>query len=464
MTEKAKMKLGYEDDKPISDPKNDLFKFKNHAKRITKIACNPTDSGNYSIGIAGPWGSGKSSMLGFVKSYLKSEKFFLYSFRNREKFKKLGCQGKKKYIRNLRKQMPIVIEFDPWFFGSEKEIIEAFLNRIAKSIGTSNPNISDDLIKLGKVMGAISTINPVFKIPELVIDCVQSFLYGKMPEDFFDIKNRLERNLRSFSRKVVILIDDMDRLQSKEILTMLKVIRLVTDLPNINTVVAYDQITTANNIKKEVGGNGLDYIRKMITFPTYMPKVTTSNLSKLLTRHIVNLQFKHKPSFNTISTSEKLQEAKKFSKSKEFELSVETVKTIREAKNLINIFRFGASLFEEKVNWNEFWGLCWLYYYYPKVFAELRDVRLLFSNRNGLIISDWGEEAFKRLELDKIDSIMVTEYLKFFSRAAKISVTGERNYQEQNINTRLAELRENNSNSIELFENHNKYFSMLIEQ
>lgn len=65
-------------------------------------------------------------------------------------------------------------------------------------------------------------------------------------------------SLKSLERNFIIFIDDLDRLDPNEIQTVLKLIRLVADFPNITYVLSLDEEIAAMSIQNlyTPGGHG----------------------------------------------------------------------------------------------------------------------------------------------------------------------------------------------------------------
>ncbi|MEL6525629.1 MAG: P-loop NTPase fold protein, partial [Chloroflexota bacterium] len=82
--------MTYQSDKPLNKPENDQLGYANFAQNIAQAigALDPEDG--FVIGLYGAWGSGKSTVIQFVKYYLKEVT----------------------YEDNF-----IIVEFNPWWFS-----------------------------------------------------------------------------------------------------------------------------------------------------------------------------------------------------------------------------------------------------------------------------------------------------------------------------------------------------------
>ena len=88
-------------DAPQKDPAYDAFGYAPFAKHVADaIMLTPSPQGLV-MAIHGPWGSGKSSLLNFVRYYLGE---------------------------SLKNGEAIVIDFNPWWFANREDLARQFLH------------------------------------------------------------------------------------------------------------------------------------------------------------------------------------------------------------------------------------------------------------------------------------------------------------------------------------------------
>jgi predicted KAP-like P-loop ATPase len=93
------------------------------------------------------------------------------------------------------------------------------------------------------------------------------------------------------TRTVVVLIDDLDRLDRNEIMTMLKLVRLTGNLPHVVYVLAFDDEMVAQAAGSEYGNNresGRHFLEKIVQFPFAIPAVGQERLVNYVLRHARN--------------------------------------------------------------------------------------------------------------------------------------------------------------------------------
>lgn len=78
--------------------------------------------------------------------------------------------------------------------------------------------------------------------------------------------------LRSFGQRVVVVIDDVDRMAPKEVAEILQTVKAVADFPNVVYILAYDQAVTAKAVEKALQvEDGIAYLEKIIQIPLEVP-------------------------------------------------------------------------------------------------------------------------------------------------------------------------------------------------
>lgn len=335
-------------DEPINSVVNDLFGFSFQASVIAKLVGGKDSQNHLSVGVSGSWGSGKTSLLNMVRELLEYQKKYSEFVSISKKLRHVRQVKDKvkiykqmvpyrRFIRKVNdsehlKEIPKIINevkviwFDPWFFGSEETVIKAFFYRIAKELVDEDRELSKLFLKLAVVMVGSPDLPESSSLP-VVGDALKIINFGRnlinrmsgddgSIMDFTDIKRkiceRLKTNeftyvddeddtIKKTRKRIVIIIDDLDRLQVDEALTMLKVIRLIIEFQNINVIVSYDEHTLSKTIDIKMNGFGREYISKMINNPTYMPVCETDNQNnKIVSLLFDDLLYENEPLINRI--------------------------------------------------------------------------------------------------------------------------------------------------------------------
>lgn len=198
-------------------------------------------SDSFSIGVVGEWGSGKSSII-----YLTIKELIKENINN--------------YI--------IIDDFDPWAIKSQDALILAMYNTIMDALGE---NIS--YFKRKKVQNAL--INITTNIP-YIGKGIGSFFENRIDDyaEYKKIKADLEEKLEKFDKRLIFIIDNLDRMNSDNVLFLLTLIGTLFKLPNITYIVAYDK----KRLNKIFRTDKIDpqYIEKIVTKEIIIPKIPNS--------------------------------------------------------------------------------------------------------------------------------------------------------------------------------------------
>ena len=116
-------------------------------------------------------------------------------------------------------------------------------------------------------------------------------------------RNDVMDAMRQAERKIVVLIDDVDRLTGQELTTVLKLVGRVGRLPNISYVLSYDEMTILDVLSNtDVGGQdrhrALSYLDKIVQLRLDLPPVATYRIMAMVNHSIEQLAVAHKVSFD----------------------------------------------------------------------------------------------------------------------------------------------------------------------
>ena len=242
-------------DIPVADPAQDAYGFAGFAKNLSKaIRLTPSPQGLV-MAINGPWGAGKSSLLNFVKFELQT----------------VGEDA-----------CPIIIDFNPWWFNGRDQLATQLLTQL----GSRLRNESAALLKIGELMAeysgalskavALSTGTPWIDKP---VNALLKLLKRK-PKEVPQLKAEIANLLEKSMRRVLIVIDDLDRLTPDEIREVFKVVKALADFPNVIYLLSFDKLVVADALAKSLGVNGSAYLEKIVQVPFALPAVDRASLQR----------------------------------------------------------------------------------------------------------------------------------------------------------------------------------------
>ncbi len=241
------------EDREISEDKDDSFRYSGYAQKVATSIKSTTPSKAFVIGINSSWGGGKTSLMNLIKNNLKDEKI-------------------------------IVIDFYPWRSSHKNKIVTDFFDALKEGIETIFSNLSTDIDsyvdKLNEVQESAFT---------KILKAFYSFLniQKNSPNELYEIVNN---KLRLLDRKICIFIDDIDRLDHKEVVQVLKIMRNTADFYNVFYIVGYDRRYLEAAIQKINKHNADKYLDKIIQLEISLPAVDKQKLLDVLEQNL-NLIF-----------------------------------------------------------------------------------------------------------------------------------------------------------------------------
>lgn len=230
------------------------------AEKVVQLMESVTAEAGLVVSIEGAWGCGKTSLLAMVEELLKIQP------------------------QDMR---PIVVHFNPWIIGERDALLRQFLARIASAVKHT------DYVKQGKqvakriktyskafdVLKFVPGVEPWFSILKSVAETAgragEAFLDYKTP-DIEAHKVALEESLKNFPRKIIVIIDDIDRLYPTEVYEMVRIIKAVGNLPHVGYVLAWDEKYICSALGKLNVPYAASYLDKVVHVRLPVPPLSFS--------------------------------------------------------------------------------------------------------------------------------------------------------------------------------------------
>jgi hypothetical protein len=201
-------------DQDIKSKEDDLLGLSDSAARFAERVLNGGSADSLVFGIDAPWGIGKSSFVNFC------------------------CE----YWQDKSRAKIIIHRFEPLRYEDKADLAEKFVN---------------DLVSTIQKHAFVPAIRPLFSKYSRLIKGKSDFsflglqfAFEPSPETVEDTLENLEVLLSELNKKIIIVVDDLDRLSWSAIKNILFAIKRSFMLPNVSYVLCYDTENIVSTDKK----------------------------------------------------------------------------------------------------------------------------------------------------------------------------------------------------------------------
>ncbi len=247
-------------DLPSSDP---VLGFPAYADALASAIAD-TVPAQFTVGIYGPWGSGKSSLLKAIAARLA--------------------------LMNPRDVL--IVEFDAWRYQRNQELVVPLLHAVYRRLAEEqDTTLLDSMKRLIRAVGLsmsfrVPVVGPDISLEDLRRTWAESdALEATLDEAFaLPFENLREVGRGLGHRRIVILVDDLDRCSVDTVTAMLESINVITDVAGFVFVLALDYDVIVRAVAATYPTvNGHQFVEKIIQVPFRIPSLDASEDALLTT-------------------------------------------------------------------------------------------------------------------------------------------------------------------------------------
>ena len=217
-------------DTPIISDKKDILDYANDVKQLAEQLKIISSEYSYSVGITSSWGSGKSSYLNMLKNYLSSNKDF------------------------------IVIDFNPRHSYTPQDIQKDFFSVLQSKLKEYDYRFTYIFKNYLKALSIIESkfLSSLFELHKIW--------------DVKSEKEKLNDLISQIDKRIVIVIEDFDRLLADEIIEVFKLIDGNASFTNFIFITAYDKKHINKIIGETYSNEEAFFSDKFFTIEVPIPK------------------------------------------------------------------------------------------------------------------------------------------------------------------------------------------------
>lgn len=363
-------------DNPKSEPSDDRLSRSPMALNAARLVMQHKDVESLTVGIIGPWGSGKSTFLNFIRNHATD-----------------GVLASE-----LAVLPPLVLEFNPWWFSDRQDLFTNFLKEILSQLrhkweqvkntdGTNDTqkqflksvqkaskqkmNILNKSIE-GLGLSALVEDIPFIKAIPKILQGIEGLL-DERELPLTQLRTAVEALLLQAGLPVWIFIEDFDRLEGDSVRHMIGLLRSFANLPHTRYFIAFDPNELARQLEPNSADRGIgeQYIDKLVQFPFFLSEPSSEALAEIFSSGIKTLV---KPDdeasrelgrslYNDVQLNEFYIEFQKF------------LPTIRQINRFLNALQVSHLTLNTDVNFEDLMRLELLKVSEPAVWSQLAGLR-----------------------------------------------------------------------------------------
>lgn len=284
-------------EKPIQSKKEDLFSRDVYIESLASLILHVSPHEACYIGVYGKWGDGKTSALNLLKEYVSKTKTV---------------------------DIEAFIDFSPWKYSEGADLRTILFERISQGVRDRFGRLSNMFSKLAygfqlqRINSSINSVHGLF-------DSLRSIWFKLFFTNEYLIEC-VKQELSRLEKKIVVVVDDLDRLSQEEICQVIRFLKANGDLPNLVYLVLADPIYLSNALTKILSPSesGVDYLEKIIPHLCPLPTIPPMALRKVLEKQILEIIEKYNLEFPSCDNA--------------FDCAMEYITTPRKLKRLVCAF------------------------------------------------------------------------------------------------------------------------------
>jgi hypothetical protein len=271
-----------------------------------------------------------------------------------------------------------VVRFDPWLVSGRNDLINAFFAELTATIASHSDNeaavVGETISAIAKYAGKLAPLIKILDPSGVSSDAIGASsaavadAVGRT-EQLSKVRDKLIEKVEALKAPIIVLIDEIDRIEDAEIRAIAQLVRSVLDFPGVSYLLAYDQSrvvqalgTGATRIEQLERGRA--YLEKIVQLPIALPILLPDERHHLFASELKRLEMKGLPqNFNRHARFSQLAGI----------VCERLVANPRDIKRVVGVFHVLRGMVGSEVDWVDMLGFSVLQARFPMTVELIRN-------------------------------------------------------------------------------------------
>lgn len=408
--------MDYNSDRPIETVDQDLLGRSIFSKQLAEAIYKYSGKDGLVIGLFGKWGTGKTSILNIVINEIN-------------------------ILAKGSGDKPIIVKFSPWNYTDKDNLISLFFRVLKNKLDIDNDEekrkkIGKALTDYSDALDALSLVPMVGSGLAILLKTIAKAQGAELSKEVdLDVtRNQLEKVLSETNQKIIVIMDDIDRLTNSQIRDIFQLVKQVGNFPNIIYVLSMDRNVVCRALEEVHNIDGSEYLEKIVQIPFEIPALMKPQIREIF---LAKLNDTIKDIFDDITWNENYF-------NEVFNNCIEPyIKTLRDVNRVINTFQFRYRLLYKETAFEDMLALTTIEVLAPQLYQWIGNNKdLLCSTSIHSLESLYRDKKDYRIkicnELERL-CINVDEAIKFLTTLFPVF---EDDIDERNVRCISSNIRE----------------------
>jgi hypothetical protein len=326
------------DDSHIEKIDQDELSRKGLAEYLSKHILNTKSARSFAIGIDAKWGDGKTSFQQLIKRHLESQDKTI-----------------------------ITLEFNPWKSSDENKIVKDFFKAYSSTLKQYDFQLGGMVEKYARQLLAI-----------------KGSWWSNLFDDVLNPASNQETNfeeinesLQAIDRKLVVFIDDIDRLNHREIIEVIRLIRNSANFRSTFFIVGFDKeyLHEALSNHSEYGKD--DFLEKIFQIQFALSAVPAEVINQKMNEYLIKRLPDFRPEIESIINFKPTQaetfETQLLGTLDGNEFVPKILTNLRDVKRFVNFYSLSVNLVITEVLFRDYFFISLIRFKYPRFVDRLKE-------------------------------------------------------------------------------------------